>query len=235
MKPTDSIILSFFNTWRSVVWRLIKVCKDSLGSSEKGNSCYMTVWKVCCVVGVYKLWKAQRLNVIHTPLHSALLDIGFVKKKIREQPWEVLHISCLFQKADSVHPCTVWGCSLFLFSFRCHGCEILCVMLSATAEVGLCSQHGMKVTVVFFLYHQSPIPFLEILSRTGVCLSLLLLFHFKCFSPDYVASIWENLKRKYMADLSTEMCASHGMGMNILCEWEHFTAPFCNAGIFPLG
>lgn len=222
--------------WRSVVWRLIKVFKDSLGSSEKGNSCYMTVWKVCCVAVDYKLWKAQRLNVIHAPLHSVLLDSGFVKKKIREQPWKVLHISSLFQKADSVHLHTIWSCSLFFFSFRCHGCKILCVMLSATAEAGLCSQGAGRSLVFFFhIYHQSPIPLLEILSRTGVCLSLLQLFQFKCFSPDYVASIWENLKGKYIPDLSAEMRASHGMGMNILCEWEHSTAPFCSAGIFPLG
>lgn len=116
----------------------------------------MTVWKVCCVAVDYKLWKAQRLNVIHAPLHSVLLDSGFVKKKIREQPWEVLHISSLFQKADSVHPHTIWSCSLFFFSFRCHGCKILCVMLSATAEAGLCSQ-GAGRSLVFFYIYISPI------------------------------------------------------------------------------
>lgn len=80
-KHTD-FIPSFFNMWR----RLIKVFKDSLGSSEKGNSGHMILWKACCVIkndmaGVCRLWKAQRSSVIRTPLCNVLLDISFVKKE----------------------------------------------------------------------------------------------------------------------------------------------------------
>lgn len=118
-KHTD-LIPSFFNMWRFVVWRLIKVFKDSLGSSEKGNSCYMTLWKVCCVIkhdvaGFYKLWNAQRPYVIQTPLHNVLLDISFVKKKKREQMWELLHVSFLFQKAEVSLSAHRFGVILFSF------------------------------------------------------------------------------------------------------------------------
>lgn len=146
-KHTD-LIPSFFNMWRFVVWRLIKVFKDSLGSSKKGNSCYMTLWKVCCVikhdmVGFYKLWKAQRPYVIQTPLHNVLRDISFVKMKMSFTRF-------LSVSKSSQFICTpVWGYSVSLSSFRHRGYEILCVMLSATAEVRLCSQQGMKVTVFF--------------------------------------------------------------------------------------
>lgn len=54
-----------------------------------------------------------------------------------------------FQKRELVYLHTALGLYCFPFLLRCHGYEMICVVLHVTAEVGLCSQQGMKVTGFF--------------------------------------------------------------------------------------
>lgn len=130
--------------WR----RLIKVFKDSLGSSEKGNSCHMALRKACCMMkhdmaGVYRLWKAQRSYVIQTPLHNVLLDISFVKKKKKETKHGKFHTSPFCFKKQSQFLCTLHLHTILgLLSF-------FLLVMALKFCIMLCFQQGRLV--IFFL------------------------------------------------------------------------------------